>query len=423
MPNESIKKVLANVAQNLSNAEKAIARANIGIDELPPQHVLVYDPQTLTDYQKAQARQNINAATGDLATANSNGLMSATDKAKLDGIEAGAEVNVQSDWNQTDSTADNYIENKPSLQRVVYGSTASELTGLKFDADDPEGYVHVLLDSDQQATGQLVAGPYKTLLDSGTAGSKGDEDHGIYIDSNGVFQACTNAVVFKCTLSTTFAELEAAISSGKIPFLVTASKVIPMCRYTNGASAWFTDVTMFGNILTVGAHSYALTSSGWNEYPKGLNGNEDIHIPSCITAKVTIDVQDSYAEWIRIGKLIIGGRGNSSGSVSIGVKYSISGSSTFLTDSTFRTTNTNANGAADNSFEASSVTVSSDQWNALRSIDQYSGTATVNCSYDINMFDTSSNHPSCYNIKIHKLYDGQSSKLYISATESWGAMN
>ena len=423
MPNEPIKKVLANVAQNLSSAEKAQARSNIGIDELPPQHVLVYDPQTLTDYQKAQARQNINAATGDLATTNSNGLMSATDKAKLDGIEAGAEANVKSDWNQTDSTADNYIENKPSLQRAVYGGTSSELTGLKFDADDPEGYVHVLLDSEQQATGQLVAGPYKTLLDSGTAGSKGDEDHGIYIDSNGVFQACTNAALFKCTLSTTFAELEAAISAGKIPFLVAASKVIPMCRYSNGASAWFTDVTMLGNLLTVGAHSYTLTSSGWNEYPKSMNGNEDIHIPSCITARATIVVQDSYAEWIRIGKLIIGGRGNSSGSVSIGVKYSISsGSGTFLTDSTFRTTNTNANGAKDNSFEASSVTVSSDQWNALRSIDQYSGTATVNCVYDINMFDTSSNHPSCYNIKIHKLYDGQSSKLYISATESWGAM-
>ena len=230
--------------------------------------------------------------------------------------------------------------------------------------------------------------------------------------------------MFKCTLSTTFAELEAAITAGKIPFLVTASKVIPMCRYTNGASAWFTDVTMLGNLLTVGAHSYTLTSSGWKEYPKSMNTNENIHIPSCITAKATIDVQDSYAEWIRIGKLIIGGRGNSSGSVSIGVKYAISsGSSTFLTDSTFRTTNTNASGAADNSFEASSVTASSDQWNALRSIDQYSGTATVNCSYDINMFDTSSNSPDCYNIKIHKLYDGQSSKLYISATESWGAMN
>lgn len=34
-------------------------------------------------------------------------------KSKLDGIESGAEVNVQSDWNQTDSTADDFIKNKP----------------------------------------------------------------------------------------------------------------------------------------------------------------------------------------------------------------------------------------------------------------------------------------------------------------------
>lgn len=35
------------------------------------------------------------------------------EKTKLAGIEAGAEVNVQSDWIQTDSTADDYIKNKP----------------------------------------------------------------------------------------------------------------------------------------------------------------------------------------------------------------------------------------------------------------------------------------------------------------------
>lgn len=35
-------------------------------------------------------------------------------KNKLDGIESGAEVNVQSNWTQTDTTADDYIKNKPS---------------------------------------------------------------------------------------------------------------------------------------------------------------------------------------------------------------------------------------------------------------------------------------------------------------------
>ena len=49
------------------------------------------------------------------ATTSANGLMSASDKTKLNGIATGAEVNVQSDWNQTTTTADDYIKNKPTL--------------------------------------------------------------------------------------------------------------------------------------------------------------------------------------------------------------------------------------------------------------------------------------------------------------------
>lgn len=53
-------------------------------------------------------------ASKDVATTSTDGLMSSTDKSKLDGIESGAEANVQSDWNQTTTTADNYIKNKPT---------------------------------------------------------------------------------------------------------------------------------------------------------------------------------------------------------------------------------------------------------------------------------------------------------------------
>ncbi len=38
-----------------------------------------------------------------------------TEKNKLSGIEAGAQANVQADWNQTDNTADDYIKNKPTI--------------------------------------------------------------------------------------------------------------------------------------------------------------------------------------------------------------------------------------------------------------------------------------------------------------------
>lgn len=56
--------------------------------------------------------QIIGSITPDLATDDKNGLMSATDKAKLDTVEKGAQVNVQPDWNQNDETKDDYIKNR-----------------------------------------------------------------------------------------------------------------------------------------------------------------------------------------------------------------------------------------------------------------------------------------------------------------------
>lgn len=55
-----------------------------------------------------------------LATQSVNGLMSSTDKTKLDGIEADAEVNVQSDWNQSNTQADDYIKNKPVIPTITF---------------------------------------------------------------------------------------------------------------------------------------------------------------------------------------------------------------------------------------------------------------------------------------------------------------
>ena len=54
-----------------------------------------------------------NASTSD------PGLMSAEDKTKLAGIAVGAEVNVQADWNETNTSSDAYIRNKPTIPSGV----------------------------------------------------------------------------------------------------------------------------------------------------------------------------------------------------------------------------------------------------------------------------------------------------------------
>lgn len=57
-----------------------------------------------------------------------NKVFTLTMKNKLDGIEAGAEVNVQSDWNQSDNTKDDYIKNKPTLATVATSGSYNDLT-------------------------------------------------------------------------------------------------------------------------------------------------------------------------------------------------------------------------------------------------------------------------------------------------------
>lgn len=66
-------------------------------------------------------------ATG--AQGETNGLMTSADKAKLDGIESGAEANVQSDWSVTDSSSDAFIANKPNLATVATSGQYSDLSG------------------------------------------------------------------------------------------------------------------------------------------------------------------------------------------------------------------------------------------------------------------------------------------------------
>lgn len=70
---------------------------------------------------------------GKVSTVNGKGLSTndyiTADKNKLAGIAAGAEVNVQSDWNVTDSTSDAYIKNKPTIPTVNNGTLTIQKNG------------------------------------------------------------------------------------------------------------------------------------------------------------------------------------------------------------------------------------------------------------------------------------------------------
>lgn len=69
-----------------------------------------------------------------------------TDKTKLDGIASGAEVNVQSDWTQTDNLQDDYIKNKPSIYtqtevNTLLSNKLTQSTSIPTSAfDTTQGY-------------------------------------------------------------------------------------------------------------------------------------------------------------------------------------------------------------------------------------------------------------------------------------------
>ena len=73
---------------------------------------------TNLSYTASTTNGIVNSDTGTDATiplvSTNAGLMSPSDKTKLDTIQSGAEVNVQSDWNETNTSSDAYILNKPT---------------------------------------------------------------------------------------------------------------------------------------------------------------------------------------------------------------------------------------------------------------------------------------------------------------------
>ena len=114
------------------------------------------------------------------ATTSAAGLMSASDKTKLDGIASGAEVNVQANWTQTTTTADDYIKNKPtnattSVAGFMSASDKTKLDGIASGAQvNQNAFANVKVGSTTVAadsttdTLELVAGSNVTLTPDAT---------------------------------------------------------------------------------------------------------------------------------------------------------------------------------------------------------------------------------------------------------------
>ena len=87
----------------------------------------ILDGSTLdsfADVEGALAGKQANLTETQLAAVNSG--ITAAKVTKLDGIAEGAEVNVQADWNVTDTDSDAYIKNKPTLGALAAKDEVAE---------------------------------------------------------------------------------------------------------------------------------------------------------------------------------------------------------------------------------------------------------------------------------------------------------
>jgi len=93
--------------------------------------------QQAADITTNNAKVGITTTQADAITANSAKNSYPTDDAtKLSGIEAGAEVNVQANWNETDTNSDAYIIGKPTIPTAAVDSVNTQTGDVVLDTDD-----------------------------------------------------------------------------------------------------------------------------------------------------------------------------------------------------------------------------------------------------------------------------------------------
>ena len=141
-------------------------------------------------------------------------------KTKLDGIATGAEVNVQSDWSQSDNTADDFIKNKPSIPTALSDLTDDSTHRVVTDTEkstwngksDFSGSYNDLTDKPTIPTvnnGTLTIKQNGTTVGTFSANQSGDTEVNItggggttYTEGDGIDISAQNVI----SVDTTFSE-------------------------------------------------------------------------------------------------------------------------------------------------------------------------------------------------------------------------
>lgn len=210
-------------------------------------------------------------------------------KNKLDGIESGAEVNVQADWSQTDTTADDYIKNKPTIPTVnnatltiqkngtnVQTFTANSSTNKTANITVPTAVSELTNDSGYATTTQLNNG-LATKQDTLTAGNN-IQINGSTISATDTTYTAGNAI------DITNGEISADIHPADF---FTAEDTVSDC-----GSDLSLDDTMASTLRSVElkGDTYQQTYSGKNLFPLGTGSYTNHGFTSVYNADGSITV-------------------------------------------------------------------------------------------------------------------------------------
>lgn len=106
------------------------------------------------------------------------------EKNKLSGIASGAEVNVQADWNETNTNSDAYIKNKPTIADTVSAGTGLTKNGNTINHSN--SVTAGTIGSTNATSGSSIAIPYATYDAQGHIKTKGTRTHTVTVDPSAV---------------------------------------------------------------------------------------------------------------------------------------------------------------------------------------------------------------------------------------------
>ena len=194
------------------------------------------------------------------------------DESKLDGIEAGAEENVQSDWDESDSNSDAYIQNKPVIPTVPARAgafTAADETKLDGIAAGAE------VNRTQEAIEDIVGGM------AGTGLTYDDAAGMINATSSGGLSTVASDATITGTGATgsplSVANPFTAADERKLDGIAAGAEVNPehpnVAAWTSGLNPAVGDLVRHGSSNTVFMCIQAVPSGSRTSGPDGLPNN------------------------------------------------------------------------------------------------------------------------------------------------------